>query len=69
MICRLGKRIFDLVLVIPGLAVLLPFLLCIALAVRFKLGSPVLFRQKRPGLGGKPFELYKFRTMIDTRDT
>jgi sugar transferase EpsL len=69
MIRRLQKKIFDLVLVIPGLAVLLPFLLCIALWGRLKLGSPVLFSQERPGLGGKPFKLYKFRTMTDSRDT
>ena len=69
MIYLVEKRIFDLVLVIPGLAVLFPFLLCIALAVRFKLGSPVIFSQERPGQGGKPFMLYKFRTMTDARDT
>jgi sugar transferase EpsL len=68
MMRRLQKRAFDLVLVIPGLPVLLPLLLCIALAVRFKLGSPVLFSQERPGRGGKPFTLYKFRTMNDAKD-
>jgi sugar transferase EpsL len=65
---ELGKRTFDLILVIPGLVVLLPFLLCIALAIRFKLGVPVFFIQERPGFGGKPFKLYKFRTMTDARD-
>ena len=43
-------------------------MLIIALLVRFKIGSPVLFRQVRPGLHGKPFTLYKFRTMTDERD-
>jgi sugar transferase EpsL len=65
---HLEKRIFDLVLVILGLAVLLPVLLGIALAVRFKLGSPILFKQTRPGQGGRPFKLYKFRTMTEARD-
>jgi len=40
----------------------------VALLVRFKLGAPVLFRQQRPGLHGRPFTLYKFRTMTDARD-
>jgi len=62
-----GKRIFDLALTLPGLVVLLPFLAFIALMVRAKLGSPVLFRQVRPGLGGRPFTIYKFRTMTDAR--
>jgi len=48
--------------------VLAPFLLVLALLVRLKLGAPVLFRQQRPGLHGKPFTLYKFRTMTDARD-
>jgi len=65
---RFGKRLFDLVLTIPGLVVISPLLAVIALLVRVKLGSPVLFRQERPGLGGKPFTIYKFRTMTDERD-
>lgn len=63
-----GKRILDLVLIIPGLVVLFPVLATAALLVRIKLGSPVLFRQMRPGFQGKPFELYKFRTMNNKRD-
>lgn len=63
-----AKRIMDLALVIPGIAVTLPVLGAIALLVRVKLGSPVLFRQTRPGLHGKPFTMYKFRTMTDARD-
>ena len=65
---KCGKRIFDLVLTIPGLVVLSPLLAFIALLVRAKLGSPVLFWQVRPGLGGKPFTIFKFRTMTDARD-
>ncbi len=62
------KRIFDLLVTLPALLVLAPFLLLLALLVRLKLGAPVLFRQQRPGLHGKPFTLYKFRTMTDARD-
>lgn len=64
----LRKRLFDLALVIPALILLAPVLLVTALFVRRKLGSPVLFRQERPGLGGTPFILLKFRTMTDARD-
>lgn len=64
---RRGKRLFDLALTLPGLVVLSPLLAFIALMVRAKLGSPVLFRQVRPGLGGRPFTIYKFRTMTDAR--
>ena len=66
---RYGKRLFDLVLTIPGLVVISPVLAVIALLIRVKLGSPVLFRQERPGLNGQPFTIYKFRTMTDERDT
>ncbi len=65
---RYGKRALDLALTIPALIVLLPVLLLIALSVRLTLGAPILFRQQRPGLHGKPFTLYKFRTMTDARD-
>lgn len=63
-----GKRWFDLILTIPGFIVISPLLILIALLIKFKMGSPVLFRQMRPGLNGKPFTLYKFRTMTDDRD-
>jgi sugar transferase EpsL len=53
---------------IPALVLLAPVFAVLALAVRLKLGSPVLFRQQRPGLNGQPFTLAKFRTMTDTRD-
>jgi len=57
------KRLFDLILTIPALLLLWPALLILALLVRLKLGSPVFFRQTRPGLHGKPFRIIKFRTM------
>jgi len=62
------KRLFDLLITLPALFMLSLLLAVIALLVRLKLGSPVLFRQQRPGLHGKPFTLYKFRTMTDVRD-
>lgn len=59
------KRLFDLVLAATGLLALAPVLAGVALAVRVNLGRPVLFRQVRPGLGGRPFTMLKFRTMRD----
>ena len=58
----------DIVGAATGLLLCAPILAVIALLVRLKLGSPILFRQQRPGLHGKPFTLYKFRTMTDARD-
>ena len=63
-----SKRILDLTFSISALILLSPLFLLVALVVRLMLGSPVLFRQQRPGLNGKPFSLYKFRTMTDARD-
>lgn len=63
-----GKRVFDLVLVIAAAPVWLPILGVVALLVRRQLGAPVLFRQRRPGLYSRAFELRKFRTMTDARD-
>lgn len=63
-----GKRAFDLAVSLVAVLVLIPVLLSIALIVRLTLGSPVLFRQLRPGLHGRPFTLLKFRTMLDRRD-
>lgn len=62
------KRAFDIV--VSGIAgiVLSPFIAVIALLLRWQLGSPVLFRQMRPGKNAKPFEMLKFRTMTDARD-
>jgi len=62
------KRWFDIVLSSVGLLLLLPVIIAVAWLAYRNLGSPVLFRQVRPGLGGKPFELVKFRTMLDARD-
>jgi len=62
------KRLFDLIVAISALCLLWPLLLLIALLVRVKLGVPVLFRQQRPGLRGKPFYILKFRSMTDARD-
>jgi sugar transferase EpsL len=64
-----GKHIFDLTVIILGVWMLVPLMLLLALLVRIKLGSPVLFRQERPGQYGKPFTILKFRTMTDARDT
>ena len=62
------KRQFDITVSLVGLILLSPVLLTIALLVRYKLGRPVLFRQLRPGLNGKPFEIIKFRSMLDAYD-
>lgn len=62
------KRIFDVCIASFLLCVLSPLILLIALLVRYKLGTPILFRQRRPGLYAKSFLLYKFRTMTDARD-
>ena len=63
------KRIFDLTLSFVGLVILSPLLLILAVLVRIRLGRPVFFRQVRPGLGGSPFEPFKFRTMTDEKNT
>lgn len=62
------KRAFDLLAAAVLLLLLSPFIIIIALLVRVKLGSPVIFKQQRPGLYGRPFYLFKFRTMTDERD-
>jgi lipopolysaccharide/colanic/teichoic acid biosynthesis glycosyltransferase len=64
----LGKRILDLVLVLGTLPLWLPLLALLALLVRRGMGSPVFFRQRRPGLGGRIFGLLKFRTMTEAKD-
>jgi sugar transferase EpsL len=63
------KRFFDVIASTLGLLVIWPLMLFLTLLVRIKLGSPIFFRQKRPGLHGKPFIMYKFRTMTDERDS
>jgi len=62
------KRAFDLILTIPTIVIISPLLGLIALSIRLTLGSPVLFCQVRPGLHGKPFTIYKFRTMTGACD-
>ncbi len=62
-----SKRLFDLTAAGLGLILLSPVLLLLALLVRLFHGTPVLFRQMRPGYRGRPFPLYKFRTMTDER--
>jgi sugar transferase EpsL len=62
------KRLFDLFLAIPATLILLPLIGLIALLIRFSMGAPAFFRQLRPGLGGNPFIIYKFRTMTDHCD-
>jgi lipopolysaccharide/colanic/teichoic acid biosynthesis glycosyltransferase len=57
------KRSFDFLAAAAGLLVLAPLIACVALAVGVAMGRPVLFRQERPGKAGRPFTLYKFRTM------
>jgi lipopolysaccharide/colanic/teichoic acid biosynthesis glycosyltransferase len=65
---RFGKRALDLLVGLAALVALAPLLVLVAVLVRIKLGTPVLFRQQRPGLHGQPFTLWKFRTMTDARD-
>jgi len=62
------KRLFDIMTSGIGLVIISPMLLVISIAIRLFVGTPVLFKQQRPGLGGKPFVMYKFRTMTDQRD-
>ncbi|WP_078432587.1 sugar transferase [Metabacillus halosaccharovorans] len=62
------KRIFDLCASIIILILLSPIILTVAILVRIKLGSPIFFKQERPGLHGKPFYFYKFRTMTNEKD-
>ncbi|WP_162962137.1 sugar transferase, partial [Pseudomonas aeruginosa] len=62
------KRLFDIVASLLGLLLLSPVILFVAWQIRRKLGKPVLFRQVRPGVGGHPFEMIKFRTMRDAVD-
>ena len=62
------KRLFDILVVALTAPIWLPLVLILAALVRIKLGSPVFFRQERPGLHGQLFRLIKFRTMTDARD-
>jgi len=62
------KRLFDFVVAIIALITLLPIIIIVAVLIRFKLGSPILFTQDRPGLNGKVFKMYKFRSMTSECD-
>lgn len=62
------KRTIDFLVALFALLTLLPVLIVVAILVRVKLGSPILFSQQRPGLNGKIFKMYKFRSMTDERD-
>jgi len=59
------KRIFDICLTSLSLAVFSPLIALLLIVVRWKMGSPIFFRQPRPGFGGKPFQMVKFRTMTE----
>lgn len=59
-----GKRAFDLFWTVPGIILLSPLLLSIAIAIKWSDSGPALFRQERVGQGGHPFRIYKFRTMV-----
>jgi sugar transferase EpsL len=63
------KRLMDVVIGILGFTFLLPAMLLIGITVKWKLGSPILFKQQRPGLYGNPFYLYKFRSMNNEKDS
>lgn len=62
------KRFLDIVIAATALVLLSPIMVVVAVLVRINLGSPILFRQIRPGLGAKPFCMVKFRTMKDSKD-
>lgn len=62
------KRLLDIIISFCGLVILSPIFLIVSILVKIKLGSPVIFKQQRPGLNEKIFTLYKFRTMVDKRD-
>lgn len=62
------KRLLDIVISFCSLIILSPIILIVAILVRVKLGSPVIFKQDRPGKDGKVFKLYKFRSMSDKKD-
>ena len=62
------KRYFDFIVSFIALIILLPIIVVTAVLIRFKIGKPILFKQERPGIYGKSFYVYKFRTMTDARD-
>ncbi|WP_350585527.1 sugar transferase [Pseudoalteromonas sp. RB2-MNA-CIBAN-0110] len=62
------KRLFDFIVALSVFAMLLPIIVIVAILIRTKLGSPILFTQNRPGLHGKVFKMMKFRSMLDAKD-
>ncbi|MFJ7937154.1 sugar transferase [Peribacillus sp. NPDC096622] len=62
------KRLFDITGSFVGLVILSPIIIITSILIRLKLGSHIVFKQQRPGFNGKPFYVYKFRTMTDERD-
>ena len=66
--CKLIKRFMDFLIAALSIIIFSPLLIILAILVRVKLGRPVIFKQERPGLNGKVFKLYKFRTMTDAKD-
>jgi sugar transferase EpsL len=62
------KRLIDLIVALAALLLLSPLILGAAVAVWLSMGGPIIFRQQRPGLNGRPFDMIKFRTMVDRRD-
>ncbi len=62
-----SKRLLDILVASAGLVILSPVILLVAILVRIFLGTPILFRQQRPGYKGKPFYIHKFRTMTEAR--
>ncbi|MDQ6971175.1 MAG: sugar transferase [Mariprofundaceae bacterium] len=62
------KRVMDVFVSLSMLLLLWPLMISLALLIRWQFGSPVIFRQQRPGWHGKPFYIYKFRSMTDARD-
>ncbi|MBF1180236.1 MAG: sugar transferase [[Eubacterium] sulci] len=68
MYSKLIKRFMDFLIAALSIIIFSPLLIILAILVRVKLGGPVIFKQERPGLNGKVFKLYKFRTMTDAKD-
>jgi sugar transferase EpsL len=64
-----NKHIFDITIISFSLVIWLPLIILITLATKYFIGSPIIFQQCRLGLHGKPFVIYKFRTMLDKRNT
>lgn len=64
-----GKRLLDYIITVPGLILVLPVMAIIAIAIKLDSKGPVIFKQERIGLNGKPFMFYKFRSMVNDADT